>query len=440
MTYEIQTTVLVAGGDALGRLPDGRAVFVAGAAPRETVQVRLVKEDARWARGELLSVLEPSVDRVVPSQSASHLGGATWAHVAYPAQLAAKQAIVATALERIGKFVSPAVAPIVASPERWGYRNRIELTFGEQGGELVLGTLAPGSQTDVQPALGSALFGDEVDAIIAKVLAWARGTGRRAWRPRALAGELRSLIVRRGIQSRDRLVHLVTTSAATPDPSLAEALAGLGLTGIVWSANDAKNAVSEIQTSAVLFGRPTITEQLLDLPLVYHATSFFQANVHAAELLLATLRDAVQAPAELVDLYAGVGTFGLGVAPDGVPLTLVELHPQAVRDAHDNTGRLGRLRDVVIAEAGAEAYLRRYSVPKRATVIVDPPRTGLERAVVRGLLRDRPSRLVYISCDPATLARDLRLLGEAYEPTLIQPFDFFPQTPHVETLVVLSLQ
>ena len=437
-TYDLRTTTLVAGGAAFGQLTDGRAVFIEGGAPDELVQVEIIKEDRRWARARVLRVLEPSKDRIIPPFQPSQLGGATWSHITYSAQLRAKENIVRTALERIGKLEHPVILPIIASPEEWAYRNRIELTFGERNGELILGTLASGSDNVVEEAEGSALFGATAEPIIERVLVWARANGYRAWQSRQGGGVLRSLIIRRGIQSRDLVVNLVTTSAVTPDPALAEVLTGLQISGILWSANDMSNAVLRIDATEVLAGRPSITEQLLDMPVVYHATSFFQANVHAAECLLKALRSQLLNPFEIVDLYAGVGVFGLGVSKRGILLTLVEVSTQATRDSRENAQRLGRLRDATIVEASAEAYVRLYKLPARATVIVDPPRTGLDRSVLRALLRDAPSQVAYISCDPATLARDLKLLGEAYIPVYIQPFDFFPQTPHVETLVMLT--
>ncbi|MBI4032869.1 23S rRNA (uracil(1939)-C(5))-methyltransferase RlmD [Candidatus Berkelbacteria bacterium] len=437
---EITTTGLVAGGDAIGRLPDGRAVFVAGGAPNETVRIELIKEDKRWAKAQIAEILAPSPDRIEPEFERPILGGATWAHIAYSAQLTAKEQIVCNALERIGGLDNPNVRPIVASPEQWGYRNRIELTFGEADGELVLGTLKAGSDTQVESAEGSALFGEGASPLIERVLAWARGRNSGVWKPRERRGALRNLILRRGIHTGDLVVNLVTTSAAQVDRSLVAELQGLPVSGVLWSLNDAGSSITRFDQVAVLTGHRRLEERVLDLDLVYDATSFFQGNVGATERLLEELRGQMGAVDELVDLYAGVGLLGLSAAGSDTALTLVESNPQAVQDAKANTSALKRLDRTTIVQADAVTYLDRERMSSDATVIVDPPRTGLEREVINGLLRDQPARLIYVSCDPATLARDLKLLGTAYQPTFIQPFDFFPQTPHVETLVVLQLK
>lgn len=435
--YEIRTTDLVAGGAAVGRLPDGRAVFVEGAAPNELVRVTLTREDKRWAKATVVEVIEPSPDRVQPSFPASALGGASWAHVRYSAQLAAKQAIVRNALERIGKLEHPRIESIIASPEEWRYRNRIELQFGEQVGELVLGTLAAGSDSRVLPATDSALFPEIAAEIIPAVLRWAKASGFSAWK-RGVGGQLRTLQLRRGVQTNELVLNLVTTSDAPPQQSLVTALRGLHLSGILWSANDNPAAVLDISATETLAGTPMITEVVANTKFTYHATSFFQVNVRAAERLAELVQTRLGQPKELVDLYAGVGLLSYTTTGRETVLTLVESHPQSVHDAKRNAERLGREDKTTLVEATAEAYVRKFSLSEGATVLVDPPRSGLDRAVVDALLAAKPAKLMYVSCDPATLARDLNLLKVQYEPTFIQPFDFFPQTPHVETLVVLE--
>lgn len=434
---ELTTTGVIAGGDAIGRLPDGRAVFVAGGAPNETVRVQLTKEDKRWAKAEIVDIVTPSPDRVTPDFEPSALGGATWAHLRYDAQLLAKQQIVQSALERIGGLTNVVVNPVVASPEVWRYRTRIELTFGERDGELVLGTLVPGSATEVEPASDVALFAPAAKEVVEHVLSWARGYNFGVWKPRTAGGALRNLILRRGSNTGEFVVNLVTTSAAKIDRSLVSNLEGLPVSGVLWSYNDARVSLTRFDRVAVLSGHRTITEQVLDQELTYDATSFFQGNVGALEQLIDELRRQIGDTDELVDLYAGVGVLGLGVAKPHTDLILVESNSQSVQDAKTNATTLKRLEATTVIQADAAMYLDQEQLAKDAVVILDPPRTGLDTAVVEALLRDAPTSVVYVSCDPATLARDLKALSEHYQPTFIQPFDFFPQTPHVETLVML---
>ncbi len=471
-TLTVQTTALVAGGAALGRLPDGRAVFVGGGAPNELLRIELTHEDKQWARGRIAQILQPSPSRVEPPFPVSALGGATWAHLDYETQLQAKQKIVRAALERIGGLADPAVRPTVASPQQWRYRNRIELTFGLRDGQIILGTLAPGSDTQVVPATDSALFGDSASEIIPRVTEWARQSGLSI-------SELQSLMLRRSAAEHSTLIHspsdplihsasvevssegkggqteqtdlvvnLVAAAKVRPDRSLVAALTGLPTTGVLWSSSAARGHLrgewpvsSEVKEGGtgldVLSGSPVLTERIAGSDFRYHTTSFFQTNVGAAELLLKQLRSLLSKPTEVVDLYAGVGLLGLVVAKPDIPLTLVESHAQACRDALENVTHLGRLDTTTVVQATAEAYVAQYPLPSGATVIIDPPRSGLHRTVVEALNRSQLSKLLYVSCDPATLARDLRLLASRYHPRLIQPFDFFPQTHHVETLVEL---
>ncbi len=435
---DIRTTDLIAGGDTIGRLPDGRAVFVAGGAPNEHVRVRLTKETARWARGTATEILEPSASRVPPPFPAAQLGGATWAHIAYGAQLAAKERIVRDALRRIGGLTDTPIRPITASPQEWGYRNRIAYAFAEREDGIVLGTLLPGSDTQIDPAQGSALFGESAAGLLERISAWANAASHPIWSPRGNREGLRNVIFRRSVHGNELVVHLVATSGIAPDPSLVGYFDELPVTGIVWSANDARDQVARFDRTTVLAGSRVLTERVGTLRLSYDATSFFQANVEAAELLLAALQEQLAGSVRITDLYAGVGLMGFGAAGSSTPLTLVESHRQAIDDAKRNAAALDRESDTISVGSTAANYLVRNRLLPDTTVIVDPPRTGLERQVIDALLRDMPERIAYVSCDPATLARDLKLLVATYQPTSIQPFDFFPQTPHIETLAVLT--
>lgn len=436
--HDVRTTVLVAGGAALGRLPDGRAVFVDGGAPDEQVRVELTHESAKWAKARIVEVLEPSASRIEPPFPLSALGGATWAHLTYASQLEAKEAIVRTALERIGGLQDPSVQPIVPSPAEWRYRNRVELTFGSDNGRVVLGTLAPGSATQVIAADDVALFDDVACEIIPRVTRWAQESDLGEWSRRAEAGALRSLILRRSLATDQLVINLVITSAAPPDQTLVAALKGIPTTGILWSRSGTRPGDSQPFQTKPLTGKPRLTEIINNYSLGYHANSFFQVNVEATALLVTELQRRMGSPKAVIDLYAGVGLLSLTTTDSSTPLTLVESHPQSIRDASYNAKELDRASSTTLVESTAEQYVKDHRLPERATVILDPPRAGLDRAVVDALLAARLDKVLYISCDPATLARDLKLLLAKYTPTYIQPFDFFPQTPHVETLVELT--
>ncbi len=433
---DVQTTEMISGGDAIGRLPDGRAVFVVGGAPNESVRVTLTKETTRWAQATIVEILEPSSSRIPTPFSQELLGGATWAHIEYAAQLQAKERILQNTLERIGGLQSIPVKAMVASPAQWHYRNRVEYTFGTHEGRLRLGVLTPGSDTNISPTRGSALFGEHTTVLLKRLLAWAKSAPRSIWLPRSRRDGLRSVIFRRGIHTNDLVVHLVATSGVPVDYSLASYFKELPVTGVIWSTNDATNHITRFDQTTPLVGQRLLKEQVGGRTFSYDVTSFFQGNVAAVELLLTALREHLGNANRIVDLYAGVGLMGLSAADAPTPLTLVESHIQAVEDAKINARE--RSGETTIIKSTAAAYLAHEHLPVDATVIIDPPRTGLERPVIDAILRDLPVTIAYISCDPATLARDFKLLATHYRPTHIQPFDFFPQTPHIETLVILT--
>jgi 23S rRNA (uracil1939-C5)-methyltransferase len=433
--FDVHTTEMISGGDAIGRLPDGRAVFVVGGAPNERVRIALTKETTRWAQAKIVEILGPSSSRIPTPFAKEFLDGATWAHIEYKAQLQAKERILRSTLERIGGLQSIPVEAMIASPALWHYRNRVEYTFGTHEGRLRLGALTPGSDTNILPARGSALFGERATILLKRILAWAESAPRSIWLPRDRRDGLRSVIFRRGIHTNDLVVHLVATSGFPVDHSLAPYFKELPVTGVIWSTNDAANHITRFDQTTVLAGQRLLTEQVGGRTFSYDVTSFFQGNVTAVELLLTALREHLGNAKRIVDLYTGVGLMGLSTAGETTPLTLIESHTQAIEDAKINACE--RSGKTTIVESSAATYLAREHLPSDSTVIVDPPRTGLERPVIDAILRDVPTTIAYISCDPATLARDLKLLAMNYQQTFIQPFDFFPQTPHIETLVIL---
>ena len=402
MTYDIQLTALTYGGDAIGRLPDGRAVFVPFALPGERVRVRLVEEKRGHARAELLEVLEPAAGRIPPR--CAHFtacGGCHYQHMDYPAQLAAKTAILKEQLERIGGLADIPIREAVASPQPWNYRNHVQFHLTLDG---KLGYQAPRSST-VIPIRECHLPEAPLNALWPQL------------EVEALPG-LERVGLRLGAGEELMLV-LESSQPGAPEFTVEEvALSAvhLGPGGAV-----------------VLAGSDYIVIEVLGRPFRVSAASFFQVNTAQAAAMVEHLLQAL--PLEpgmtVLDVYCGVGLFSAFLAPRVQRLVGIELSPEACEDFAVN---LDAFENVELYEAPAEQVLAGVDFHPDV-IVVDPPRAGLGQATLDGLLRQEASHLAYISCDPATLARDAkRLVQGGYRLRQITPFDLFPQTYHIESI------
>jgi 23S rRNA (uracil1939-C5)-methyltransferase len=363
------------GGQAIGRLPDGRAVFVPFALPGETVCVRLVKEKAGYAEAELIKVLSPASQRIAPRcRHYMACGGCHYQHLDYPGQLAAKAEILRDQLVRLGGLVEPPVAITVPSPNPWHYRNHMQFHRTPDGG---WGLQAARSHK-VVPI-------DECHLPEAAL--------EKAWRAVASA----ALTDKQG--------------AAVERVSLR-----IGSQGVIQQSGD-----------------EAVTIQMLGRPFRVSPASFFQVNTAlAAQMVEQVLVWSEGTPNELVlDLYCGVGLFSAFLAPRFGRLMAIESSAAACQDFAVN---LAEFANVTLRHGSAEELLPQLSGPVQC-VVADPPRAGLGKPVVEQLLRLAPRRLVYVSCDPATLSRDARqLLAGGYQLLHVVPFDLFPQTYHVESV------
>lgn len=416
---------LASSGEGVGRLPDGRVVFVEGGVPGDLVEAAEWKEGPRMVRARIGRLIEASPDRVDPP--CSHFGvcgGCLWQQIAYPAQLAAKSRIVRDALERIGGLEIPDEIRVEASPEPYGYRARVRLVEAE--GQL--GFRRRGSRAieaiEACPVLVPAL-----DARRGEIAA-AIGVGAPtdSTDPTGANDETQapSSAQSRSRSRRRRLVEWVL-------------LVG-GDGRVVGGRADARGT-----------GRERVELSVLGETLRASATSFVQAHEGLRESLAARvlaeacleLEDAPDLlhPTRFAELYAGIGFFTLPLARRGLTGMALESDRAALADLRANLERAGLADRVEVLGGRVE---RRNDLAKRLAradvLIVDPPRTGLGRPVREAIVQAAPRRIVYVSCDPGTLARDLRFLVETggYRLADLRGFDLFPQTPHVETVVRLE--
>lgn len=401
MEHEITLATLTYGGDAMGRLPDGRAVFVPFGLPGERVRVRLTDEKRNFARGEIVEVMDASPNRIVPR--CLHFGvcgGCHYQHLPYEEQLKAKTEILRDQLTRIGKIESPSVQQMVASPSPWNYRNHVQFHLTREG--------KLGYMTAIRP---------RVFAISECHLP--EGSINTLWPQLEFEPEMNieRVSLRSGV---DEDLMLVLESDS-PEPPELEIEAGISITHVF----DEK--------AVVIAGSDNLTIRVLDRDFQVSAASFFQVNTAMAgrmvDHLLAHLP--MTPSSTILDVYCGAGLFSAFLAPRCARLIGVESSESACEDFAAN---LDEFENVELYEGFAEDVIPHLEA-KPDIVLVDPPRAGLDKNVVDGLLKLNPKVIAYVSCDPSTLARDAaRLIHGGYQLKEVTPFDLFPQTYHIESI------
>ena len=433
---ELTIDSLAHGGNGVAR-HDGYVVFVAGAVPGDRVRAVVGKAKRAYAEARTVEVLEPSADRIAPA--AAH-PGAPWQVLPYERQLQVKAAQVGEALERIGRLEGFELEPIVPAVEPWRYRNKLEYAFGTgPSGELVCGFHAPGRWDEIVPIDDCLLASERSNELREQVLAWARAQGLTAWDRREQHGLLRNLVIREGRRTGELQVRLVTSPGAIDTDSLVDAVR---CDGLFWTRQDQLGETSLGGDTVLLSGIPQLRERLSGLELLVSPEAFFQTNTEMAERLYGVAAELAQlrGTERVFDLFCGIGTIGLTLAARAREVIGVEIVEPAVADAIENA----RLNDVLNARfyAGDIRLAMRdlvEEVGRPDVVVVDPPRAGLSQKVVRRILEAQPTRIVYVSCNPTTLAPNAAQMVEAgYALERVRPVDMFPQTPHIECVALLT--
>ena len=425
------------GPDAIAHDEAGKTVFVAGAVAGDTVEATLASDGKSFSKARAERVLKPSPDRVdPPCPYAGMCGGCPWAALARPAQLAAKEANVRDALVRIGRFspedASRLVQPIRFTDDAWGYRNKIELAPRMQNGKLTLGLHAAEAATVVKVkrcALFEKRFAKAVGAV----------EGALAFATHGADIGIERVGIRASRRTRDLEVALWTPAGPFPRAEVARVLRdAVKPTSVVRVLTAGEKAARRVKKVEVLDGRGNWSERVGDEVMRLSAPSFFQVNTAAAEILVELVLDALAPkPDELaLDLYCGAGTFTLPLARRAGAVYTVESYGPAVRDLRRNLD-LAHLDNV--EPIGGDAA-REFPDEDPDVLVVDPPRAGLAPEVVDLVSHSGARAVAYVSCDPATLARDLARFRELgpYEPVSVTPVDLFPQTFHVETVTHLA--
>ena len=427
---------------------EGEAVFVPGTAPGDQIQARIVKDCKRYAFGIVDTLETASPDRIpVDCPVAGPCGGCSLRHLRYQAELQAKEDSVADAFRRIGGLDVP-IQPILPSPEVDRYRNKVQYPVGkDKNGHLCIGFYAgrshrivPCADCKLQPAVLNEI-GNTLCGLLEQY-------GIQPYDEQSGKGLVRHIFLRRGAHSGQIMVCLVCTRPSLPhaDEIVRQLCSRFdAIRTILINVNQEKTNVILGLKNQILYGSGFIEDTLCDVPVQLGPLSFYQVNTPGAEQLY-KVAAAYAAPTPddlLLDLYCGMGTIGLSMVQHCRELIGVEIIPEAIESAKANASRMGA--DVAAksrffcADAGQAACRLASEGLAPDIIVVDPPRKGCDQATLSAIIKMAPRRLVYVSCNPATAARDCAILAQSgYSVDKVQPVDMFPRTGHVETVVLLG--
>ena len=454
---DLQVEKLAFGGKAVAKV-DGFVIFLDRAVPGQRVRARITRKKRNYAEAKVIETLTQSPDYRRPvCPHFGICGGCLWQDISYDAQLYWKRTHVVECLGHIAGAGETEVGQIIASPEILNYRNKMEFTFSDRRWLLTeeldreqsraslfaLGLHVRGLFDKVFNIDECFIQSPQTVSILREARQWAVKSGHPAYSIRTHQGFWRFLVIREAKRTGQMLVHLITSPDPCAGPNGVDRLSDRlrsefpSITTFIHSINDKKSQVAIGDSSRVLFGPGFIEERLGELRFQVSAHSFFQTNTLAAEKLYETIsRVADFTGSEKVwDLYCGTGSIGLYIASRVESVVGIELIEEAVRDARENC-RINNIRNCSYMAGDLKDMIGKLSHTGRPdVVIVDPPRAGMHPKVVKALLEALPARIIAVSCNPASLARDAALLLGDYEIKEVQPIDLFPHTPHLECVL-----
>lgn len=472
---EIRLTIEDMGvnGEGIGKY-DGMPFFVPNAVIGDKIVAGITKLKKHYGYARLISIEEPSPDRVEPRcPLAGKCGGCSLMALSYEKQLEWKESQVYNALHRIGgiseDILQKVKRPIVGMDEPYHFRNKSQYPVGtDKDGNVVIGFYAPhshrivpivkgksgvgrqskqmdgqGGDGGIENAIGCQIASPLDVTILNAVLQYMEEAGVAPYDEMTGRGLLRHILTRRGFATREMMVCLVVNGARLPEEErLVEQLSEAcpHITSIILNTNTRRDNVILGKKTRTVWGADAIRDVLMGNEYLISARSFYQVNpVQTAKLYQKAIEYAGLTGEEVVwDLYCGIGTIGLSMAQNAKQVIGIEVVPEAVRDAEENV-RVNGIENVRFVEGKAEDVLASSIFPKPDVIVVDPPRKGLDEITVQTMLSVEPERIVYVSCNPATLARDLKVLRDGgYEMVEYTPYDQFGYSSHVETVVLLS--
>lgn len=446
-TIELTFEDLTHEGNGVGKI-DGYPLFVPHALPGEKGNVKVVKVKKNFGFGKLLEVAEKSADRVDPPCNVYYqCGGCQLQHMSYQMQLQMKADQVANAMHKIAHFEDAPIQPIIGMDDPWRYRNKIQIPVGEKNGELITGFYRKRSH-DIIPNQKTCIIQDEVnDRAVETVRTLANDLGIKAYEEDVDWGDLAHIVVRTAQSTGDAMIVLVTRTPELPHKH--ELIRQITKTfpnvkSIMQNINDKSTNVILSKQTKRLWGEAYIQDTIGDIRFSISANSFYQVNPPMTNVLYEKALEyaAVGKDDVVVDAYCGIGTISLFLAQQAQQVYGIEVVPEAVDDAKENAKLNGMQNvDFFVGEAEKVMPWWRAQGLEPDVITVDPPRKGCDEELLQAMIAMQPSRMVYVSCNPSTLARDLRILEDGGYPTKeLQPVDMFPQTKHVECVAKLERQ
>lgn len=413
MLERISIEKLVHGGQALGTLSDGKRAFVWNALPGEVVSARITKKKRGHIEAAAEEIITTSPDRIMPRDEA-YLSTSPWQIMPFDVENNHKQTILAETMQR-EHVVHQGDIAMVATGEQWHYRNKMEYSFYGDDDGLHLALFNRGSHGK-RIITGSSIAMPSIDAAAHKILGVLQSEKIRA-------SQLKTVVIRSN-QNGDTVVALFVKDENFPEIKELFQVAQ----GIVVCFSTPKSPASVLTRELYRSGDITLVDAINNVPIRYDVHSFFQVNVPVFEQALSRIQEFSTAATPIIDMYAGVGTIGIPIAAQ----QLIEIDAANIAMATRNSEG----RDIEIVAAAAERALE--YVPDQGTLVLDPPRAGLHAAVTAAILDTLPDQVAYLSCNPITQARDLAILQQSYTITSITGYNFFPRTPHIESLALLT--
>ncbi|NEU05601.1 23S rRNA (uracil(1939)-C(5))-methyltransferase RlmD [Clostridium senegalense] len=432
-------------GEGVGKI-DNFTVFVEGALKDETVKIKLIKINKNYGVGKLIEVLSSSESRTEPVCSTyKRCGGCNLQHSTYEAQLSFKTERVRDVIKRIGKLEDVKIHNTIGMENPYNYRNKVQLPVGKnKDGEVVVGFYAPRSHDIIN--MECCYIQDEVgDKVIKVVKEWIKKFNIETYDEKTNSGIVRHIMIRKGFKTEEVMVVVVTNGNSIP---YSEELVSMlkdnieGIDSIIQNINNKQTNVILGQKCKTLYGKDTITDFIGEFKFNISPLSFFQVNSIQTEVLYNKALEYadLQGDEIVFDAYCGTGTISLFLSQNAKKVYGVEIIPQAIQNAIKNAEENNVTNtEFIVGEAENEIPKLIEKGIKADVVVVDPPRKGCEESLLHSIAKMSPKKIVYVSCDPATLARDLNILQQlGYKTLEIQPVDMFPQTAHVETVVKLE--
>ena len=452
-TVELTIDKMAYGGQGIGRV-DGFVVFVRGAVPGDRIRATIYRKKKGYAEAGITELTVPSPDRVIaPCPYSGYCGGCQWQHVGYERQLTYKKGLVNESMEHLGDLKDVKVRSVVPSENIFGYRNKMEFSFSdrrwflpheldrrEAEGDFALGLHVPGTYhkvIDVEACMLQEAIGNQ---ILKEAKKYVRDSGVPVYGLRSHEGFWRFLTIRYSREFDEWMVNVVTSEER---PAVVRALANTlshrvkGIKTIVNNINQRKASIAIGEREIVLTGQGHIEDRIGPFTFQISANSFFQTNTRAAEVLYQKVTEyaELKCTETVLDLYCGTGTIPIFLANSARDITGIEISKSAVLDALRNCQENG-IHNCRFICGDIREKMSALSI-RPDVLIIDPPRTGMHKDVLAQVLALSPERIIYISCNPATLARDLGQMSQGYELVEIQPFDMFPHTYHIEAVAKL---